>query len=62
MLGWWVQQPPYLRTTVALVPLGVGGLCFLFGLWRWGLGLCAFGAVLLAFSFPRPSEMRGYHD
>ena len=62
MLGWWVQQPPYLRTTVALVPVAVGVGCFVLGAWRAGLLVTGFGAVLLALSFPRRSEMRGYHD
>lgn len=62
MLGWWASQPPYLRTTVGLVPVVAGVVCFVVGEWRWGLGLCAFGAVLVGLSFPKPSEKRGYHD
>jgi hypothetical protein len=62
MLGWWVEQPPYLRTTLALVPLAVGVGCFLLGAWRAGICLTAVGAVLLAISFPSRSEMKGYHD
>lgn len=62
MLGWWVEQPPYLRTTLALVPCAVAVGFFVLGAWRAGLVVGSLGAVLLALSFPSRSEMKGYHD
>ena len=62
MLDWWVEQPPFLRTTLAFIPLAIGGVCFFFGMWLVGIELTALGVVLFAVSFPRRSEMKGFHD
>jgi uncharacterized membrane protein YiaA len=62
MFDWWVEQPPFLRTTVALIPVGLGVLAFVVGMWRAGVALTAVGLVLLAFSFPSRSERKGFHD
>ena len=62
MFDWWVEQPPFLRTTVALVPLVCGvGLMFTH-YWRFGIGGIAIGMALLAYSFPSRAEKKGYHD
>lgn len=62
MFEWWVEQPPYLRTTLALIPLGLGVLALFFGLCWVGISLIASGLVLFIFSFPSHGETRGYHD
>lgn len=62
MLDWWIEQPPHLRTTVALIPLTIGAASFFVGAWRVGITLTAVGVVLLAVSFPSSAERNGFHD
>ena len=62
MLDWWVSQPPFIRTTVALIPLGIGVVFLFLGAWRAGLILTALGVALFVFSFPSRAEQKGFHD
>lgn len=62
MFDWWTEQPPYLRTTIALIPVGLGVLAFFVGMWRAGITLTAVGLVLVAVSFPSRAEQKGFHD
>lgn len=62
MFDWWVEQPPWLRTTVALLPLLCGVVLLFVGYWRSGIGGVAVGLALLAFSFPSRAERKGFHD
>jgi hypothetical protein len=62
MLGWWTEQPPYLRTTIALIPCALAAGCWFIGAWRAGIVVGSFGVVLLALSFPSRAEQKGFHD